>query len=77
MNLKELLSEKGVVLRDGVLLDTDDVKHLSNYTNESHGELIRALEEFYEMYHQRVYNFQIELFEEFLEHKSNESNGLN
>jgi hypothetical protein len=77
MNLKELLSRKGVVLRDGVLLDTEDVKHLANYDGESHGELIRALEEFYDMYHQRVYNFQIKLFEEFLEHKSNESNGLN
>jgi hypothetical protein len=77
MTLNDLLAEKGMVYRKGILLDTDDVKHLSNYTNESHGELIRALEEFYEMYHQRVYNFQIELFEEFLEHKSNESNGLN
>ena len=48
MTLNDLLAEKGMVYRKGILLDTDDVKHLSNYTNESHGELIRALEEFYE-----------------------------
>jgi len=77
MTLNDLLAEKGMVYRKGILLDIDDVKHLANYDGESHGELLRVLEEFYEAYYEKVYECQVDLFEEFLEEKENESNGLN
>ena len=75
--LKELLAEKGQAYIDGILLDIDDVKHLANYDGESHGELLRVLEEFYEEYYHQVHSAQLEMFIEFLEEKENESNGLN
>lgn len=77
MTLNDLLAEKGMVYRKGILLDTDDVKHLANYDGESHGELLRVLKEFYEEYYEKVYECQVEMFEEFLEEKQNRSNGLN
>lgn len=77
MNLKELLSEQGVSYRKGVLLDVQDAKYRGNYDGESHGFLLKVLEEFYDRYHDRIYEFQIDLFDEFLEEKANESNGLN
>ena len=77
MTLKELLADKGQVYRGGVLLDTTDVRHLANYNGETHGEMLRVLEEFYDEYHQQIYECQIDMFEEFLEAKENESNGLN
>ena len=75
--LKELLAEKGQAYIDGILLDIDDVKHLANYDGESHGELLRVLEEFYEEYYHQVHAAQLEMFIEFLEEKENESNGFN
>lgn len=77
MTIKELLSEQGVAYRRGVLLDTQDAKYRGNYDGESHGELLRALEEFYDKYHAEIYEFQLDLFDQFLEEKANESNGLN
>ena len=75
--LKELLAEKGQAYIDGILLDIDDVKHLANYDGESHGELLRVLEEFYEEYYHQVHSAQLEMFIEFLEEKDKERNGLN
>jgi|DEB0MinimDraft_4_1074332.scaffolds.fasta_scaffold406636_2 hypothetical protein len=77
MTLKELLAEKGQAYIDGILLDTDDVRHLANYNGETHGEMIRVLEEFYEEYYHQVHAAQLEMFIEFLEEKEKESNGLN
>lgn len=78
MTLKELLSEQGVAYRKGVLLDTQDANYIGICGgNWSHGKLLRVLEEFYDKYHAEIYDYQINLFEQFLEEKANESNGLN
>jgi hypothetical protein len=71
MTLKELLAEKGQVYRGGVLLDTEDVRHRGKYNGETHGEMLRVLEEFYDEYHVQIYEYQTELLEKFLENKNN------
>jgi len=75
--LNELLAEKGLVYLEHTLLNVEDVKIQANYNGESHGELLRVLEEFYEANRVRIYAYQVELFDKFLEEKENESNGLN
>jgi len=75
--LKELLAEKGLVYLEHTLLNVEDVKIQANYNGESHGELLRVLEEFYEANRVQIYAYQVELFDKFLEEKENESNGLN
>jgi hypothetical protein len=75
--LKELLAEKGLVYLEHTLLNVEDVKIQANYNGESHGELLRVLEEFYEANRVRIYEYQVDLFDKFLEEKENESNGLN
>ena len=52
MNLKQLMNEQGMVLDKRVMFSTEDVKHLANYENESHGELLNVLHDFYEVMHQ-------------------------
>lgn len=76
MTLKELLSEKGMCLNEGAMLSTSDLKHLGNYDGESHGELMSILNEFYDSYAEKIYNMKVDLFEQFMEDKANESNGL-
>jgi len=75
--LNELLAEKGLVYLEHTLLNVEDVKIQANYNGESHGELLRVLEEFYEANRVQIYAYQVELFDKFLEEKENESNGLN
>jgi len=75
--LKELLAEKGLVYLEHTLLNVEDVKIQANYNGESHGELLRVLEEFYEANRVQIYAYQVELFDKFVEEKENESNGLN
>lgn len=70
MTLKELLAEKGQVYIEGILLDTDDVRHLANYNGETHGEMLRVLQEFYEEYYHQVHTAQLDMFMEFLEEKT-------
>jgi len=72
MNLKQLMNEQGMVLDKRVIFSTEDVKHLANYENESHGELLSVLHEFYDVMHQEIYDAQVEAFERFLEYKSSE-----
>ena len=72
MNLKQLMNEQGMVLDKRVIFSTEDVKHLANYENESHGELLSVLHEFYGVMHQEIYEAQVEAFERFMEYKSNE-----
>ena len=67
MNLKQLMNEQGMVL--DVIFSTEDVKHLANYENESHGELLSVLHEFYDVMHQEIYEAQVEAFERFMEYK--------
>ena len=77
MTLKELLSEKGMYLNESTMLTTSDLKHLGNYDGESHGELMSILEDFYNSYANQIYEMKVDLFEQFMEDKVNESNGLN
>ena len=76
MTLKELLSEKGMCLNERAMLSTSDLKHLGNYDGESHGELMSILNEFYDSYSEKIYEMKVDLFEQFMEDKVNESNGL-
>ena len=69
-DLKQQAKEQGIVLDKRWMLTTDDVKHIVNYDGESHGDLIRVLEEFYDDYHETLYQGMVDNFERFLEEKT-------
>lgn len=71
MTLKELLAERGQAYHLGILLSIGDVRRLANCNGETHGEMLRVLEEFYDEYHEQIYEYQTELLEKFLENKNN------
>lgn len=69
-DLKQQAKEQGIVLDKRWMLTTDDVKHMANYDGESHGELLRVLEDFYDDYHETIYQEMVDNFERFLEEKT-------
>ena len=70
-DLKQQAKEQGFILDERCTLDIEDVKHLANYDGESHGELLRVLEEFYDDRHVEIRDLLIEQFEFFLDSKNN------
>lgn len=68
-DIKEQAKEQGFVIDERCTLTIDDVKHMVNYDGESHGELIRVLEDFYEDRYQEVYDAIVEQFELYLDSK--------
>jgi hypothetical protein len=70
-DLKQQAKEQGIVLDERCTLDIEDVKHLANYDGESHGELLRVLEEFYDDRHVEIRDLLLEQFEFFLDSKNN------
>ena len=71
-DLKQQAKEQGIILDERCTLDIGDVKHMANYDGESHGELLRVLEEFYDDRHVEILDLLIEQFEFFLDSKHND-----
>ena len=63
------MNEQGMVLDKRVMFSIEDVKHLANFENESHGELLNVLHDFYEVMHEEIFDAQAEAFERFMEFK--------
>lgn len=70
-DIKQQAKEQGFVLDERCTLTTNDLKHIVNYDGESHGDLIRVLEDFYEDRHREVYDAIVEQFEFYLDGKNN------
>jgi hypothetical protein len=70
-DLKQQAKEQGIVLDERCTLDIEDVKHMADYDEESHGELLRVLEEFYDDRHVEIRDLLLEQFQFFLDSKNN------
>jgi len=70
-DLKQQAKEQGIVLDERCTLDIEDVKHMADYDGESHGELIRVLEEFYDDRYVEIRDLLLEQFQFFLDSKNN------
>jgi hypothetical protein len=68
--LKQQAKEQGFVLDERCTLDIEDVKHMANYDGESHGELLRVLEEFYDDRYVEIRDLLLEQFQFFLDSKN-------
>jgi len=70
MTLQELLSEKGMYLVPRATITIEDIKHLSDHDGtHSHGDYIRALQDFYEEKHQELIDAQLDILQDYLENK--------
>jgi len=70
-DLKQQAKEQGIVLDVRCTLDIEDVKHMADYDEESHGELLRVLEELYDDRHVEIRDLLLEQFQFFLDSKNN------
>jgi hypothetical protein len=70
-DLKQQAKEQGIVLDERCTLDIEDVKHMADYDEESHGELLRVLEEFYDDRYVEIRDLLLEQFQFFLDSKNN------
>lgn len=69
MTLQELANENGIVIDKRCTLTIEDLKHLGNYTDETHGQMIGYLQEFYDAKHEEILDFIMELYSDFLTEK--------
>lgn len=70
-DLKQQAKKQGFILDERCTIDIEDVKHMADYDVESHGDLIRVLEEFYDDRYVEIRNLLLEQFQFFLDSKYN------
>ena len=63
MTLQELANENGIVIDKRCTLTIEDLKHLGNYTDETHGQMIGYLQEFYDDFEEEFTYFFDELID--------------